>query len=387
MNLSETRIKAARAKEKRYELQDGDGLILEVMTSGKKFWRYRYTQNGRRSRTTIGEYPHVGLREARIKREEIRGLLQRGLPLKNENNSGTFSEIADEWLVKLRNRIKNEKEKNNTRRRLELHVFPFIGHMNISELTSMHILPVLQRLESRNAIATTKKVKQIISQIFRYAIAIGKTTNDPTYALKYAITSYKPGHFSSLTKPADVARLLRSIDAYPHTIVRYAMQFSALVFLRPGEVRHTEWAELEGSELHIPDKRMKEERPHIVPLAAQTIELLNKLRPLTGHGKYFFPSNRAPNGDRPMSENTVLVALRSIGYTKEEMTPHGFRHMASTLLNEHGFNRDWIELQLAHVPSGVRGVYNHAEYLPERRKMMQWWADYLDDLRTSATSP
>ncbi|MDR1516145.1 MAG: site-specific integrase [Synergistaceae bacterium] len=179
-----------------------------------------------------------------------------------------------------------------------------------------------------------------------------------------------------------MGHLLRSIDAYPHPIVRYAMQFSALVFLRPGEVRHLEWAEIEGGEIRIPEKKMKMDRPHIVPLATQTIELLQKTQQLTGHGKYVFPSNRAPKGDRPMSENTVLVALRSMGYTNEQMTAHGFRHMASTLLNENGFNRDWIERQLAHVEgNSVRAAYNYAEYLPERRKMMQWFADYLDELR------
>ncbi|MDR1650481.1 MAG: integrase arm-type DNA-binding domain-containing protein, partial [Synergistaceae bacterium] len=201
MNLSETRIRAARAKDKRYELQDGDGLILEVMTSGKKYWRYRYTQSGQRTRATIGEYPHVSLREARIKREEMRGLLKDGLPLKSNSNSESFADIAAEWLAKLESRIQNEKEKTNTRRRLELHVFPLIGHINISELNASKVLPVLQRLEMRNTIATAKKVKQIISQIFRYAIAIGKIENDPTYALQNAIAPYKPGHFASLTRP------------------------------------------------------------------------------------------------------------------------------------------------------------------------------------------
>jgi integrase len=203
--------------------------------------------------------------------------------------------------------------------------------------------------------------------------------------LRGFIETPKPGHYASLTKPSDVALLLRAIDAYPHVIVREAMLFSALTFLRPGEVRRSEWMEIEGSEIHIPKEKMKMDRPHIVPLSRQSLELLDRLRPLTGHCGYIFPSARSPKGDRPMSENAVLAALRSMGFAKEQMTPHGFRHMASTLLNENGFNRDWIERQLAHSEgSGVRAAYNYAEYLPERRKMMQWWADYLDELRESS---
>jgi integrase len=224
-------------------------------------------------------------------------------------------------------------------------------------------------------------VIQICGQVFRYAIACEHCEYDPTQPIRGPLEPVRPGHFASVTRPADVGQLLRSVDAYPHPVVRHAMQFSALVFLRPGEVRHTEWTEIDGDELRIPGEKMKMKRPHIVPLARQTVELLQKMKQLTGHGKYVFPSNRSPKGDRPMSENTVLVALRSMGYEKDQMTAHGFRSMASTLLNENGFNRDWIERQLAHVEgNGVRAAYNYAEYLPERRKMMQWWADYLDGL-------
>jgi integrase len=195
----------------------------------------------------------------------------------------------------------------------------------------------------------------------------------------------KVKHFASLTAPPDVAALMRAVDAYPQPVVRMAMRFSALTFVRPGEVRHAEWAEIHDGEWRIPDEKMKMKKTHIVPLARQTLELLDELRAFTGHGKYIFPSNRAPRGDRPMSENTVLAALRSMGYTKDQMTPHGFRSIAETLLNENGFNRDWIERQCAHSErNSVRAAYNYAEYLPERRRMMQWWADYLDELRQKA---
>jgi integrase len=195
----------------------------------------------------------------------------------------------------------------------------------------------------------------------------------------------KQRHYPSPKKPEEVGMLMRAIDAYPHDMIRCAMLFSALTFCRPGEIRHAEWSEISGAEWRIPEEKMKMRRPHIVPLARQAIELLQKMNQLTGHGKYVFPSNRAPNADRAMSDGTVLVAIRAMGYTKDQMVPHGFRSMASTLLNEHGFPPDHIERQLAHVEgNSVRAAYNYAEYLPERRKMMQWWADYLDELRNKA---
>jgi integrase len=263
-----------------------------------------------------------------------------------------------------------------------MHVFPFVGEASLTDLKTKDMLSLAHRIEAKGTIETTRRVLQICSQVFRYAIACEYCEYDPTQNTRGALVTAKPGHFASLTHPADVALLLRSIDAYPQTIVRYAMQFSALTFCRPGEVRHAEWSEIDKNEWHIPEGKMKMKRPHIVPLATQTLALLDEIRLLTGHGQYVFPSSRAPNGDRPISDATVLVALRSMGYTKEQMTPHGFRHMASTLLNENGFNRDWIERQLAHVEgNSVRAAYNYAEYLPERRQMMQWFADYLDRLR------
>ncbi len=296
----------------------------------------------------------------------------------------SFADVASEWLKKAEAKSHSEKEKYNTRRRLELHVFPFVGDLDIAKVDAAEILSVLQRLESRNTTATAKKVRQIISQIFRYGVATRKCVTDPTFILRDALAPYRPKHFPSITNPDQVGELMRAVDVYPNSVVRMAMQFSALVFLRPGEVRHTAWDEFDWgkNELRIPGERMKMKRPHIVPLSRQTLALLDALKKLTGHGQYLFPSNRAPKGDRPMSDSTILVALRSMGYSKEQMTAHGFRSMASTLLNENGFNRDWIERQLAHVEgNSVRAAYNYAEYLPERREMMQWWADYLDNLR------
>jgi integrase len=379
--LTDTKIRNAKPVEKRYRIADSDGLYIEISPSGKKYWRFRSNTGGKRSWHDLGEYPHVSLRQARELRDKARH------PAEAPHTTGSclFSQAASEWVDIHERKLNNDKEKQNIRSRLDNHILPFIGGKEIAELTAMDILPLMKRLSMIGKYEMSRRVKQIISQIFRYAIMSGYCQNDPTYALRGFIDAPKPGRFASLTRPSEVARLLRAIHAYPHVMIREAMRFSALVFLRPGEVRHTEWLEIEGNELRIPKEKMKMDRPHIVPLARQTLELLDRLRPITGHCKYLFPSARSPEGGRPMSENAVLAALRSMGYTKDQMTPHGFRSMASTLLNENGFNRDWIERQLAHAEgNGVRAAYNYAEYLPERRKMMQWWADYLDELRESA---
>ena len=224
-------------------------------------------------------------------------------------------------------------------------------------------------------------MRAVIGQIFRYAIATDRADYDPTIALKGALQTRKVRHMATITKPADIALLIKNINSYPRFIVKCALNFSALVFCRPGEIRQAEWSEIDfdNAEWRIPAEKMKMRRVHIVLLARQTIELLKELHEVTGSNKYLFPSQRMDG--RPMSENTVRIALRSMGYGKDEMTAHGFRDMASTRLNEMGWPPDVIERQLAHVESNsVRAAYNHAEYLAERRKMMQAWADYLDEL-------
>jgi integrase len=378
--LSEVKVKSAKARDTRFQLSDYDGLYLEVMTSGKKYWRLRYVQNKKRNWTTIGEYPLIGLQEARERRDSLRKKLRDGLQLNSKGT--TFREVALEWADAHDKKIANEKDRIKKRNQMNNHLLPFLGDKHIHEITATEILSILQRLAERDNFEMLSRIRSITSQIFRYGVATGRCSNDPTYALRGAIIMPNKRHYPSAKKPEDVGLLMRSIDAYPHDLVRCAMQFSALTFCRPGEIRKAEWSEISGDEWRIPEDKMKMRRPHIVPLARQTIELLQKTQQLTGHGKYVFPSNRAPKGDRPMSDATVLVALRSMGYTKDQMVPHGFRSMASTLLNENGFNFDWIERQLAHVEgNSVRAAYNYAEYLPERRKMMQWWADYLDELR------
>ena len=386
MALTELKIKSAKAADKRYSITDADGLILEVMTSGKKYWRLRYNVKGKRYFHTIGEYPALSLAEARDRKIELRQKIRDGKPLKETRKTWTFGDVANEWAKKHVEKLNNEAERKRLFSRLDAHILPFIGDAAIADISAPDILPVLQRLETRGTLEMASKVRVMLGQIFRYAVSTGRKLYDPMPTLKGAIAAPRSRHFASLTNPRDVANLMQAIDNYPQKQVRYAMIFSALTFCRPGEIRRAEWSEINiaNREWRLPAEKMKMKRPHIVPLASQTIELLADLHVMTGNGMYLFPSNRSPRGDRPMSENTVLVALRSMGYGKEQMTAHGFRSMASTLLNENGFNRDWIERQLAHVEgNNVRAAYNYAEYLPERRKMMQWWADYLDELRGS----
>ena len=265
--------------------------------------------------------------------------------------------------------------------RLEKYILPEFKNIPINQITSGTILKLCRKIEAKGIMETARRVKVIVGQIFRYAVATDRAETDPTVALAGALVSRNVKHMAALTKPSDIAMLMRNIDAYPRDIVRCALKFSALVFCRPGEIRHAEWTEIdfENSEWRIPAEKMKMKRVHIVPLATQTIELLYSLQKLTGKNKWLFPSARMDG--RPMSENTIRVALRSMGYTNEQMTAHGFRSMASTRLNEMGWSPDVIERQLAHSEgNSVRAAYNHAEYLDERRKMMQFWANYLYNL-------
>ena len=267
------------------------------------------------------------------------------------------------------------------KKRLNRHILPELGEKPLDEITSGTVLRLCRKIEANGTPYTAGRIRGMIGQVFRYAIATDRAESDPTAALAGALATRQPKHMAAVTAPAEIAALMRAIRAYPHAVVRYAMEFSALVFCRPGEVRHAEWAEidLEAMEWRIPAEKMKMKRAHIVPLARQTVELLRELYDLTGRQRWLFPSARRDG--RPMSENAVRVALRSMGFDNDTMTAHGFRAMASTRLNEMGWSPDVIERQLAHAEKNqVRAAYNHAEYLDERRRMMQAWADYLTGL-------
>jgi integrase len=265
-------------------------------------------------------------------------------------------------------------------------MFPWIGKRAIIDVTAPEILSALRRVENRGAIETAHRISQICGQVFRYAIVTGRAERNPAADLRGALAPVKQKHHASITDPIEIGRLLRAISDYRGSFVtKCALQLAPLFFVRPGELRHAEWIEfdIEKAEWRIPAEKMKMRAQHIVPLCSQAINILQELQAYKGSGKYLFPSTRS--SQRPMSENTVLGALRRLGYTTTEMTGHGFRSMASTLLNEKGWNRDAIERQLAHAErNNIRAAYNYAEYLPDRHNMMQWWADYLDKLRAGA---
>lgn len=391
MPLTDAKIKGAKPKDKTYTLIDGDGLYLEVNPKGRKWWRFRYQKDGRRNRLSLGIYPHITLKDARLERDRLKRQIAKGidpsLKRKEEKRKAGASEayeaIAREWFAKQVQSGWSERHAKTTMERMEKNAFPFIGTRPISDLGVEDMLGVVQRCERRGAVETARRIRQIMSQVFRYAIAAGRAERDPAADIKDAIPpARKVMHHASITDPKKIKGLLRAIDGFDGTfVVRCALKLAPLVFVRPGELRNAEWEELdlEGKEWRISAEKMKGGSVHIVPLSGQAVEVLTELKQVTGPVGYVFPSIRTPA--RPMSENTINVALRRLGYDKTEMTGHGFRSMASTLLNEHGWNKDAIERQLAHTPKDkVRASYNYAEHLPERKRMMQAWADYLDSL-------
>ncbi len=391
MLLTVLKVNNAKPREKAYKLFDQKGLYLLISTSGSKLWKLKYRFAGKEKKLSLGAYPEITLAEAREKQIDARRLLMNdidpGLLKQSKKRSlreaaeNSFELIAREWHT----RFYTKWTKGHAERiliRLEQNLFPYIGRRPILEITAPEILAALRRVEARGAIETAHRTHQICSQVFRYAIASGRAERDPSADLRGALAPVKKKHHASITDPVEVGKLLRNIHAYKgFEITKCALRLAPLVFVRPGELRKAEWAEfnLDAAEWRIPAEKMKMRTVHIVPLSTQAIEILRELQPLTGHGKYVFTGLRSSH--RPMSETTVLGALRRLGYTTDEMTGHGFRSMASTLLNEQGWNRDAIERQLAHAErDNIRAAYNYAEYLPERKKMMQHWADYLDSL-------
>ncbi len=395
MNLTAIKIKNAKPNKKAYKLMDGAGLYLLINKSGGKYWRYNYRYMGKHKTLSIGVYPEVSLKEARELHYQARRLLSDGIDptherklekaMKLEQSENSFEAIALEWLGRQRPTWA-KSHTDNVEGRLRNHVFEYIGKRPIAEITAPELLTMLRRIELVGHHETAHRVRSVCGQVFRYAIVTGRAERDPSTDLKGALTAVKATSFAALTDPKEIGGLLRAIDGYSGDFVtKCALRLAPLVFVRPGELRHFEWAEIdfETNEWLIPAEKMKMNADHIVPLSEQAISILLQIKELTGKGKYVFPSVRTRL--RPMSENTVNAALRRMGYTREEMTGHGFRAMASTLLNEQGFKEDWIEMQLAHSERNkVRAAYNRAKYLPQRKKMMQQWSDYLDSLRNGA---
>lgn len=398
MALTDIAIRKAKPREKQYKLADEKGLFLLVHPNGSKYWRFKYYFGGKpKGPLALGVYPDVSLAEARDKRDEARKMLSKGTDpglvkklLKYSSKSvekNSFEAIGREWFAKY-SPIWKEKYAAKILRILEKDIFAWLGNNLIHEITPPVLLTTLQRIEGRGSKDTAHRVKQYCGRIFRFAIASGRAERDPSRDLDGALSPPVKSHFAAITDPQGAGELLRAINGYRGEFVtQCALRLIPLVFVRSIELRTAEWSEFyfEAAEWRIPAHKMKMKTMHIVPLSKQAISILLELQAITGDGKYLFPSVRSVQ--RPMSDNTVLGALRRLGFTKNEMTGHGFRSMASTLLNEQGWNRDAIERQLAHVERNkVRAAYNYAEYLPERRKMMQYWADYLDSLKNNTKS-
>ena len=387
MALSETQIRNLKPRDKRYMVRDDNGLYLEVMTSGNKHWRYRYYDDKKEIKLSLGEYPYLSLKDAREKRDDLRRGMEKGIDPKvtlNPPETMSFKKVAAEWYDKHIRGIMSEKYQYKVMSRLERFLFPYVGDTPITEVSAPKILTALRLIEARGMNETAHTVHQICGQVFRYAVASGYAERNPASDLKDALAPVVTKHRASLTDPAKIKELLRAMTAFSGSdTVKNALWFSAYVFQRPGEIRRAEWTEmnLETREWRIPEQKMKMRRPHIVPLSNQACAILEHMKELTGHGRYVFPSIRAANGSTPMSDATITAALRRLGFSGDEMTAHGFRSMASTNLHEQGWHSDAIERQLAHVEgNSVKAAYNYAEYLPERREMMQVWADWLDGL-------
>jgi integrase len=374
---------------------DGGGMFLQVQPNGSRYWRMKYRYAGKERLLAFGIFPEVTLSEARQRRDVARELLRDGsdpATVKRDRvtaartaAANSFNAIAAEWLEKQEQRM-SPATLAKAKWTFDELLSPWIGERPVAEIDAPELLTVLRRIEARGAHETAHRTKQRCGQVFRYAIATGRAQRDPTPDLRGALSPVVSKSRAAITDPAKVGDLLRSIDGYAGDFVtRCALRLAPLLFVRPGELRHAEWAELDfdAAEWRIPAGKMKMREEHIVPLPTQAVAILRELQPLTGSGandRFLFPSIRTRT--EPMSENTVNAALRRMGFDKDTMTGHGFRAMASTRLNELGWKSDVIERQLAHAERNkVRAAYNRAQYMAERRTMMQAWADYLDALR------
>jgi integrase len=392
MALTDTAIRKAKPADKPYKMTDGDGLYLLINPNGSKWWRFDYRYAGKRKTLSMGTYPDTGLADAREKRDAARKMVavrtDPGAHRKAEKVAGveraanSFAVIAEEWLAKQTGKM-SPATYEKARWTFDTLVNPWIGNRPIADIDAPEMLKLMQRIEERGAHETAHRTKQRCGQIFRYAIATGRAKHDPTADLKGALTPAVVKHRATITDPAKMGELLRAIEGYTGgLVVRTALKLAPLLFVRPGELRQAEWTEfdLDHGQWRIPSHKMKMRDEHIVPLPSQAVDALRELEPLTGRGQYVFPGERSRQ--RAMSDAAINAALRRMGFDKDTMTGHGFRAMASTRLNEMGWSADVIERQLAHAERNkVRAAYNRAQYLAERKKMMQVWADYLDSLK------
>jgi integrase len=389
--LTDTKLRTIKPKAKAQKLFDGSGLYLEVSPTGGKWWRLKYRFGGKEKRLSLGVYPEIGLKEARIRRDEMRRLLADGVdPSQNrqsmkaarsERSANTFEVIAREWFSKYSSTW-TDSHADRIIKRLERDIFPWIGGKPVGEVRAPELLAALRRVENRGAIETAHRALGNCGQVFRYAIATGRAERDISTDLRGALPPVNPEHFAAITEPSRVAQLLRTMDGYAGSfVVSCALRLAPLVFVRPGELRKARWVDIDLNTGRWAYTVTKTKTPHTVPLSKQAVAILSELYPVTGQGEFVFPSARSRA--RPMSDNAILGAMRRLGIAKEEMTGHGFRAMARTILDEVlGFRPDFIEHQLAHAVRDPNGrAYNRTAHLSEREKMMQAWADYLDQLK------
>ena len=403
----DTVYRAAKPKHKDYMINDGGGLYLVVNITGSKLWRFVYTFDGKRKKFSLGSYPDTNLETARRKSEEAREQLSKGFDpntIKKESKAlkkieslneqritqglaiiGSFSDIAEKWLKSTEHLVSKTTQTKKISR-LNRLAYPLLGNKQISDIKSSDIFDVIKPLIKRNHLETAHRIHGEISSIFAYAIVHNYTNYDPSQPVARQIPAQKVAHRAAIIDPKLFGQLLRDIQNYQGTfIVLNAFKLSPLLFQRPGEIRTMLWSDIHLDEGEWRPYVSKTNFHHIVPLSNQAIAIIEAIKPLTHKSNYVFPSSRGDG--RPMSNNTISTALKTLGYSSDVMTAHGFRTTASTLLNEQGWSPDAIERQLAHAPrDNVRAAYNRAQYLEERRRMMQDWADYLDTLKKGATS-
>ncbi len=406
MKLSAQIIKSAKSKNKRYRLSDGRGLTISVEPNGRKIWRLAYRVGSKNTTKTLGEFPYVGLREARLVAQEFLLHVKMG----EEPNSlsvqpveqgesvtyslqradlselepvvviPTFSDVAAEFLRKR----ELEGIRPRTRHRIERHIASaakFVGNTPINEVRATDVLTICRTWVDARKLPSAEHQRTLLSQVFRFAVGLGYIENDPAALVSSAIPKAPRKHLPAITELSRLKWLIKQILAYQgDPIVANALRFALLVYPRPGELRQVRWSEidLESAVWNAPAETMKMKRPLLVPLSRQVVHMLEAMKALRSRNPYVSHSTRTHSG--MLSENTLSKALKTIGVPPSEHVPHGFRSTASTILNENGWNADWIEVSLAHVPSGVRAVYNRAKYVEDRVKMAQWYADYLEHI-------
>jgi len=378
MSITDIAAKSAKPREKSYRIHDERGLYLRIDPNGSKYWIVRYWVDGREHQKSLGPYPVLSLREAREKRDAIHNARARGERPEDRRAVPTFEAIMTEWL-RVRMKDKSSGYMKSVHLRLKKYILPALGNIPIDRITTGDVLRMCRRIENLGYIETAQRVKVLAGQVLRFGIAEGWIENDPTVALSGALQTPPRRNMATVTDADQIAAIYRAMLGYPFPVMRAALLFSIYTAARPGEVRRAEWSEIRSNFWTIPAEKMKMRRPHLVPLSEQCQQVIEELRSVTGSGRWLFPSARSGGGC--LSENGVRVTLRGLGFGKDVITPHGFRAMFSSVANEHGWDRDIIEKQLSHEErNSIRRAYNHAEYLEQRVKLIQWWSNYLEGL-------